>query len=271
MTYKNLTFEVKDFVAHIALNRPDKANSLSLDMWEDIPVLFDSLNERDDVRVAIISGNGKHFCSGIDLAMFGSMGEEWTNGPDGLKHEKLRLWIKKLQHSFTAIERCRVPVIAAMHKACIGGAIDLTTACDLRYATDDAYFSIKEIDIGMVADVGTLQRLPQIIGDTKMRELAYTGRNFDAAEAEKMGFLNATFSDKDAMMAEVNNIACTIAAKSPLSIRGTKHILRYTRDHGVDNSLDYLATWNASMLLSVDLTEAMTATFEARTPKFANS
>ena len=123
----------------------------------------------------------------------------------------------------------------------------------------------------MVADVGTLQRLPQIIGDAKMRELAYTGRDFGAAEAEKLGFLNATFADKDSMMSEVSSIAATIAAKSPLAIRGTKHILRYTRDHGVENSLDYLATWNASMLLSTDLQEAMTATFDARTPKFADS
>jgi enoyl-CoA hydratase len=159
-------------------------------------------------------------------------------------------------------------VLAAIHGACIGGGVDLICACDMRYCSADAFFSIKEIDIGMTADVGTLQRLPKIIGDGMARELAYTGRKVTGEEAREIGLVNRVFASPDALQAGVMEIAATIAAKSPLSIRGIKEMIVYARDHSVADGLNYIATWNAAMLMSADLKEAMMAGMEKRTPKF---
>jgi enoyl-CoA hydratase len=165
----------------------------------------------------------------------------------------------RLQGNLTAIEKCRVPVLAAIHKTCIGGGVDMTCCADMRYATEDAFFSIREIDIGMTADVGTLQRLPKIIPDGMVRELAYTGRNMDAAEARAVGFVNKVFDNRETMMREVTAIARSIAAKSPLAVRGSKEMLLYSRDHSVSEGLNYIATWNAGMMSQVDLQAGIAA------------
>jgi enoyl-CoA hydratase len=220
------------------------------------------------VRVAILSGTGRQFCAGIDLAMLAGIAPRIARRDAARSREALRRIILDLQDCLSSVERCRKPVLAAIHGACIGGAIDLVTCCDMRYASIDARFSVREIDIGMAADVGTLQRLPRLVPDGIARELCYTGRMFDAREAHAIGLVNRVFDNSEALAAEVTAIAANIAAKSPLAIRGTKEMLNYGRDHSIADGLDHVATWNASMLLSDDLAEAMTALHDKRPPRF---
>jgi enoyl-CoA hydratase len=267
--YKAFNVVLADKVAHVVINRPEKVNAMNADFWREIIEIFRWVDDTDDVRAVVISGAGKHFSSGIDLMMLASIGNQM--GPDvGRNAEKLRRKILELQASFNAVDNCRKPVLAAIQGYCLGGAIDLISACDMRYATVDAQFSIKEIDIGMAADVGTLQRLPRIIGDGMMRELAFTGRTIDGDEAQRIGLVNRTFVDADALLDGVMAIAREIASKSPVAIRGTKEMIRYMRDHRVDDGLEYIATWNAAMLQSADLRVAMTAHMTKQKPEFAD-
>ncbi|MFB0946344.1 MAG: crotonase/enoyl-CoA hydratase family protein, partial [Spirosomataceae bacterium] len=252
----------------VKINRPEKANALDQTAWNEIEILFTELDENDDVRVVVIEGGeSKHFCAGIDLSLLMSVSQNNITC-EARRREKIRKDVLKLQAPINAIENCSKPVLAAIHGGCIGGGIDLVVACDMRYCTDDAYFTIKEIDMGMVADLGTLQRLPKLIGEGMMREMAFTGRNVEGQEAEKIGIVNRSFTGKETMLNEVMKIAETIAAKSPVSIRGTKHILLHTRDYSVADGLNYVATWNAAMLLSNDLQEAFFAKMEKREAKF---
>jgi len=270
MQFESITVTVESKIAHIALNRPEKANSLNEVLWKEIKEIFALMDENSEVRVVILSGNGKHFCAGIDLQLFAEISARIEAKDNARKNENLRQLILDFQKTFTAIENCRKPVIAAVHSTCIGAGIDMISACDFRFATQDAYFSIKEIDIGMVADVGTLQRLPHIISDGIMRELAYTGRQVKALEAKEIGLVNRVFENKDQMMSEVRQIAQQIAVKSPLAIRGSKEMIRYARDHSVSDGLNYVATWNAGMLLSSDLQEGVKAQLERRAAQFEN-
>ena len=187
---------------------------------------------------------------------------------EGRKREAIRKFIFKLQDCINSIEACRKPVLAAVHRACVGGAVDIVSACDMRYCTDDAYFSVKEIDLGLVADLGTMQRLPKIISPGMAPEMAYTGRRVMGPEAEKIGLANQSFPDRKTMLEHVTGLAKTIASKSPLCVRGTKEILLHTRDHPVGDGLNYMAAWNASMLISNDLMEAFQANMERREAKF---
>ena len=265
--YETFIVSVDDKIAHVQINRPDRANAMNRRFWDEIKQIFDWIDDTGEVRAAVLSGIGKHFCAGIDLAMF----DEGIGKPsscDGRRRENLRREILRLQGKLSAIETCRKPVLAAIHGVCYGGGIDMSCCCDIRYCTVDARFSIKEIDIGMTADVGTLQRLPHIIGDGIMRELAYTGREFLGSEAKDIGYVNQAFENKELMMDAVMGLAGEIAAKSPLSIRGTKEMIVYSRDHSVHDGLDHIATWNAGMLMSDDLHEAMTAKLEKRMPRF---
>jgi enoyl-CoA hydratase/carnithine racemase len=173
-----------------------------------------------------------------------------------------------MQDTVSAVERCRKPVLAAIHGACIGGGIDIATACDIRYCSADAVFSVREVDVGLTADVGTLQRLPKLIGEGMARELAYTGRNFNGGEALAMGLVNRCYDTPAELAAGVGEIAAAIAAKSPLAVRGSKEMITYARDHPVADGLNYVATWNAAMLLSADLGEALAAARERRPAKF---
>jgi enoyl-CoA hydratase len=224
-------------------------------------------DQKDDVRVVMLTGAGRNFCAGIDLTDFSSL--IMNQGKcEGRKREKLRLLILKLQNCLSAIDECRKPVIASVHGACVGAGVDMVACCDMRYVSADAWFQIKEIDIGMTADVGTLQRLPHIIKDGLMRELAYTGRRVEADEAVTSGLANRVFDDFSALTKGVTDIASEIAGKSPLAIRGTKEMIRYSRDHSVSDSLNYVATWNAGMLLCDDIKEAMLAGMQNRRPEF---
>ncbi len=269
MQYQTLHVELKQHVAHIQLNRPDKSNAMNEAFWREMPAAMGWADETPEVRAVIISGAGKNFSAGLDLAMFADFQPSADSCP-GRQREAIRRNILRMQASFNAVERCRKPVLAAVHGACVGGGVDLVSACDMRYASSDAWFCIKEIDIGMAADVGTLQRLPRIIADGLARELAYTGRRLPAAEAHQCGLVNNVYDDPQALLEGVGEIAASIAAKSPLAIRGTKEMLLYTRDHSVAEGLNYIATWNAAMLVSHDITEALSATAEKREAKFAD-
>ena len=267
-TFETLSVSLDNHIATVRLNRPDKANAMNLAMWHEIRQAFDWVDATPEARVAVLQAEGKYFTSGIDLNMMMGLGKEIADDCEGRMREKLRRLILDLQDTLTSLERCRKPVLAAIHGGCIGGGIDLITCADMRYCSEDASFTIKEIDIGMVADVGTLQRLPKLIGQGITRELAYTGRIFGAEEAQRIGLVNRVFHTREALYAGVQQIAATIAAKSPLSVRGTKEMLNYARDHSVADSLNYIATWNAAMLQSKDLMEAMTANMAKKVPEF---
>jgi enoyl-CoA hydratase len=256
--FETLEVSIESQVATVCLNRPDKANAMNGAMWDELQRCFEWLDQEAGVRAIILAGNGKHFCAGLDLGAFANVLGSSSAEP-ARRAEQLRRTILRLQGNLTAIERCRVPVLAAIHSTCIGGAVDMTCCADMRYATEDAYFAIREVDIGMTADVGTLQRLPRIIPDGVVRELAYTGRNMDAEEAREVGFVNRVFENRETMMREVTAIARTIAAKSPLAVRGSKEMLLYARDHSVAEGLNYIATWNAGMLSQADLQAGITA------------
>ncbi len=250
-SFETLDVSIEQQVATVCLNRPDKANAMNALMWEELQRCFEWLDQEPSVRAVILAGNGKHFCAGLDLSVFGNLTS--TAADPARRAEQFRRTVLRMQDNLTAIEKCRVPVLAAIHNTCIGGGVDMTCCADMRYATQDAFFSIREIDIGMTADVGTLQRLPRLIPDGVVRELAYTGRNMGAEEARDAGFVNRVFENREAMLREVTAIARAIAAKAPLAIRGTKEMLLYTRDHSVADGLNYIATWNAGMMSQADL------------------
>jgi enoyl-CoA hydratase len=266
--YQHFKVEIENKIAQVTFNRPEKANALNMEAWTEMQTIFESLSEAENVRVVILKGEGKHFCAGIDLELLMSVAGLQDIACNGRRSESIRKLVKSLQNTITAIEKCSKPVLAAIHKGCIGGGVDIASACDMRYCSEDAYFTIKEIDLGMVADIGTLQRLPKIISPGMAAEMAYTGRKVFGAEAKSIGLVNQVYETKEMLYENVQKMASRIAGKSPLSIRGTKEVLRYTRDHSVDDALDYMSTWNAAMLLSTDLMEAFKATMERREPNF---
>ncbi len=271
-SFSTLSLELNDHVAHLQLNRPRQANAINQPMWQELGDAMIWANETAEVRVVVLSGAGNYFCSGIDLSMLSELTGDLVEGSrcEGRKREALREKIIWLQGQLTKIERCRKPVLAAVHGLCIGGGVDLITACDMRYCTEDAQFSVKEIDVGLVADIGTLQRLPQLIGDGMMRELVYTGRSIKGSEATTLGLTNRCFSNKETMMEAVFVIANTITSKSPLTVRGSKQVMLYSRDHSIADGLDYVATWNAGMLLSEDIKIALNAHSKKEQPQFEN-
>lgn len=270
MELHSFSLDIVNHVAHLNINRPEKSNSLHQEAWDEMKAVFECLDETPEVRVVILGGTGKHFCAGIDLSLLMDLNQHNDIKCEGRKREKIRKFIYYLQDCITAIEKCRKPVIAAVQKGCIGGAVDIVSACDMRYCTDDAYFCIKEVDMGLVADIGTMQRLPKVIGAGMMAELAYTGRKMYGPEAKEIGLSNKSFADKEEMIAEVTKIAETIAAKPPLVIRGTKEMLLYTRDHSVDESLKYMGTYNAAYLMSDDLTTSFMAQMSKQQPEYKN-
>jgi enoyl-CoA hydratase len=271
MGYECFDVEVTDKVAHIRMIRPEKSNSMIPSFWRDLPEIVDGLSASGSVRVIVLSAEGKHFCSGMDLEVFGSdpsIGPNARSGHPSRRNERFRSTARKLQDTFTCLERARVPVLCAIQGACIGGGIDMVSAADMRYATESAFFSIHEINIGMTADVGTLQRMPKLVAEGIVRELAYTGRRWSAAEAHAAGFVNAVYPDHETMLAAVMAVAAEIATKSPMAIWGTKQTMHYTRDHSVADGLEHIANWNAAMFDTDDMSEAFTAQMEGRDADF---
>lgn len=268
MKNEHFLLSIENHVATVQFNRPDKANALHRPAWEEMKQLFEELDQNKEVRAIILAGAGKHFCSGIDLELLMSFQQLNQMDCEARKREALKEVIQWLQSCVNAIENCRQPVLAAIHKACIGGGLDIAAACDIRYSSQDAFFSIKEIDLGLVADLGVLQRLPKIISPGMVAEMAYTARQVSSEEAQQCGLVNAVFESKDRLLEEVNKIARTISEKSPLVVRGIKQHLLHSRDHSVDEGLQHVANWNAGMLFSNDILEAFQAQMEKRKPRF---
>ena len=269
--YKCFDLNVSENIANLIFSRPDELNTMSRDFWVELGDVLDEINRNSDIRVVVMSSTGKHFCAGMDLNAF-SNGVD--NIPDNKKPDNARVGeaiyrvAKELQEYISTLEKIRVPVIAAIQGGCIGGAVDLVTACDIRLASNDAFFCIQEVNIGMAADVGTLQRLPRIIPDSKMRELAYTGRRMYADEAKETGLVSDTYDSQDKMLEEASSLAKEIASKSPVAIYGLKAVMNYSRDHSVKDGLEYNALWSGAMLSQKDMTEAMTAKMEKREASF---
>jgi enoyl-CoA hydratase len=267
-----LTVTVDAGVAELRMNRPKQANSLSREMWSELRAAANALDADPSVRVVVVAGEGKHFCAGIDTTMLGGLLELKAGEGDctGRAYEELRRVILDLQDVITSFERCRKPVLAAIQGACIGAGLDLAAACDLRYASADANFVLKEVDMGLAADVGVLQRLPRIVGEGVARELAYTCRPVSGAEAAQLRLVNRCFDTPEELAKGVGEIARELAAKSPLALRGTKHAITYARDHSIADGLEQIAGWNGATLLSNDLTEALAAFMQKRPGNYAD-
>ncbi|MCZ6642162.1 MAG: enoyl-CoA hydratase-related protein [Gammaproteobacteria bacterium] len=228
-------------VGHIELCQPEEYNRMPPAFWEELPRALAELDATGKIRALIVSSTGKHFTSGMDVSVFTATREErWDRGRAG---EAARRNLNRLQEVFSKLETVRMPVIAAIQGGCIGGGVDLIAACDMRYCSADAFFCIQEINIGLAADVGTLQRLPRLIPEGLMRELAYTGRRMYAEEAKAAGLVNEVFDTREILLDNIEKIADEIASKSPLAVTSTKHLLNYGRDHSVTDTLDYQQLW----------------------------
>ena len=262
--YSRFRIEKEDSVARLVLNRPEKRNAMDMPFFTELGDAFFKLDADPDVRVVVIKGEGKSFSAGLDLEALPGLVQAAT----AEAREGLRRMILKAQASMTAIETCRKPVIAAAHGACIGGAVDLLSACDIRFASRDAVFSIRETKMAMVADLGTLQRMPYIVGEGWFRELALSGRNFTAEEALRMNFITRLCDDLPSLYREAGRLAVEIAGCSPLAVQGVKDVIRFNREHGLRAGVDYVAQKNAAILMSEDLLEAARAFMEKRPPRF---
>jgi enoyl-CoA hydratase len=265
--YTTLSVSIANHIAHVQLTRPEQLNSMNPAFWHELPNAVRSIDQHSAARVIVISSLGKHFSAGMDLSVFTQMGKDFGGEP-ARRGEKFRRSVLELQDSFNALEQVRMPVLVAIQGGAIGGAVDMICACDSRYCTEDAFFTIKETEIGMTADVGTLQRLPHLIPQGLVRELAYTGRNWGAQEALAQGFVNQVFADQEAMLKAVMKIASKIAMHSPMAVAGCKEMINYTRDHSVADSLNYMATWQSGMFQMPDIQEAMTAQQQKRMPEY---
>jgi enoyl-CoA hydratase len=267
-----LTIERDGSVATLWLDRPDKRNALGLEFWSDLPSVMEELGNDPAIRAVVIAGRGEAFTVGLDLFAFGpalASGEYGGGGAtEAARRRGLLVRIKEMQQAISAVADCPKPVIAAVHGYCIGAGVDLITACDIRLAAADAVFSVRETKLAMVADVGTLQRLPRIVAPGTAAELIYTGRDFNAEEAEQMHLVSSVHADAAVVLAAAQATAREIAANSPLAVQGAKAVLRASEGRTVAESLDYVALWNATFLQSGDLMEAITAFLEKRDPHF---
>jgi enoyl-CoA hydratase len=268
-SYSTIAISITDEIAHIQLCRPQEMNSMITAFWTELPEAVRYIDEHALARVIVISSQGKHFSAGMDLSVFQNMSASF-NGEPARRAEAFRRHVLKLQDAFNALEQVRMPVLVAVQGGVIGGAVDMISACDSRYCTQDAFFCIKETEIGMTADVGTLQRLPHLIAQGLVRELAYTGRNMMSQEAQSSGLINHVYADQETMLSAVMKIAKTIAGHSPMAVAGCKEMINYSRDHDVADSLNYMATWQSGMLQMPDVMEAMSAGQQKRQPIFEN-
>lgn len=267
--YEFFNLTIDGGVAHLSLANEAQANCLNDAFWAELPLVVREVDQDPASRVLVITGEGKHFCAGMDLSSFEFI-SEITEGEPGRGAFEFYNRVRELQAAFDVLEASRLPVIAAVHGACIGGAIDFLCACDIRIAAKDTRFSVEEINVGMAADVGTLQRLPRLIAPGIAKELAFTGRRFGPDEALGWGFVNAVHEDRDVAVAAAMELAASIASKSPLALAGTKRAINYAMDHSVADGLEQIATWNAGMLRPQDLNAALSAMKEKREAEFAD-
>ncbi len=264
MTPSSFSVEITDAVAHLRLDRPQQLNTLTPEFWRELPAVVTGISDRASARVVVLSSTGRHFSAGMDLAVFGAGLR--SAGEPARAAARLRSTVRLLQEALTALERARVPVLAAVQGGAIGGALDLVTACDVRYATQDAFFVVQETALGMTADLGTLQRLGRLVPEGLARELAYTGRRLPAERAYETGLVTRLYPDHAALLEGVLATAAEIAARSPLAVWGTK-VAMTARDRPVDG-LEQIATWQAGMLSERDVAESLTARREGRAPLY---
>jgi enoyl-CoA hydratase len=271
-----LSVERDDAVATVWLDRPEARNAMGMDLWRDLPRAMEAVSGDASVRAVVIAARGPHFSVGLDLKAMGSIlaaGGADVGGAGGApsmgaRARASRHQILYLQDAITAVARCPKPVVAAVHGYCIGGGVDLIAACDIRLASADAVFSVREAKMAIVADLGSLQRLPAIVGAGHLAELAFTGKDISAERAKEIGLVNDVAADAEGVLKAARDLAAEIAANSPIAVQGTKAVLAANEGRTVAEGLDYVATWNAGMLPSDDLTEAVTAFMEKRPPDF---
>ena len=272
--YKCFEVSIKDNIARVQLNRPEKRNSMNPQFWKELPEIIRDIDQEARARVIVISSTGPHFSSGLDVSSFAGVASTASGADEKNKRTQAGSAsynnILHMQESFNCIEQARIPVLAAIQGGCIGGGVDLVTSCDIRYATADAFLTIFETNIGMTADVGTFPRLVKLIPEGYVKEMAYTGRRVAAAEAKQMGLINEVYTDQDAMLKAVMKIAAEIASKAPLAVYGCKKMINYARDHSTADGLDYIAIWNASHLKVEEIQEAMLANAENRPGEFVS-
>lgn len=267
--YESVTVETKDQVAQVTLIGPGKGNAMGPAFWSELPEVFAELDADREVRAIVITGSGKNFSYGLDVpAMSGTFAPLLADGALARPRTDFHAEVLRMQKAINAVADCRTPTIASVHGWCIGGAVDLISAVDIRYASADAKFSVREVKLAIVADMGSLARLPLILSDGHLRELALTGKDIDAARAEKIGLVNDVYQDADRTLAAAHATAAEIAANPPLAVYGVKNVLDQQRLSAVSENLRYVAAWNAAFLPSKDLTEGISATFAKRPPQF---
>ncbi len=268
MSYSCFSLDIADSIAHLRLNRPEKANSMIKEFWTELPAAINEISDEAKARVIVISSEGKHFSAGMDISVFmdGDLDGETHNRH--VNAEAFRHHVKSLQDTFTCLEEARMPVLAACQGGVIGGAVDFVTACDCRYASADAFFCIQETAIGMTADVGTYPRLAKVIPEGWARQMSYTAERVPAETAKSIGLVNEVYESADAMLDGVMGIARQIAAHAPLAVTGAKRMINYARDHSTADSLDYIGLWNASMLNSEDIKKTYMAKAQKAAPQY---
>ena len=270
MAYTCFTVDIADHIAHIRFNRPDKANSMIPEFWRELPEAINDISDNARARVIVLSSEGKHFSSGMDISVFMQGGLDPDESNRELDAELFTHKVKALQNTFSALENARQPVLAAIQGGAIGAGVDLVTACDCRYASEDAFFCIQETAVGMTADVGTFPRLARLIPEGWARQMSYTAERLPASKAKEIGLVNEVFASHEALLAGVMEIAGKIAVHSPLAVTGCKAMINYSRDHSTADALNYIGVWNAGMLRADDIKESFIAKMEKRAPKFAD-
>lgn len=270
-TSEVISIEINDHVATLWLDRPESRNALGSAFWRDLPLAAAAVAAEEDVRALVVAARGPHFSVGLDLKEFGGGGllQSSEGSSPARSSERRYRSVRQMQQSVTSIAQLSVPVIAAVHGYCIGGGVDLICACDIRLGAGDAVFSVRETKVAIVADLGTLQRLPRLIGAGHVNELAFTGKDIDARRAAAIGLINSIHGEgADDVLEAARDLAREIAANSPLAVRGTKAVLAANDGRTIDEGLDYVARWNTMYLQSNDLAEAMTAFLERRAPMY---
>lgn len=265
--YRFYRVEKKGHLAWVFLNKPEKKNAMGPDAWTEIIPIFDDIGADEEIRVVIIAGKGRDFSSGMDLAGMASMLPtlaEWDRSAAGIA--QLLKAISPLQEAMSCIEKCVKPVICAFHGYCIGAALDLGAACDIRLASEDALISLREVAVSIIADVGVLQRLPHIVGQGITREMAFSAKNIDAQRAKEVNLVNELYPDKESLLVGAEKLALKIASQAPLAVQGVKEVLNYCRGKSIADGLEYVAARSAMILPSDDLGEALASFAEKRPP-----
>jgi enoyl-CoA hydratase len=267
--YRAVRVERSEGVAEVVLIGPGKGNAMGPDFWREMPEVFAALDRDDEVRAIVVRGDGGNFSYGLDLAaMMGNLGQHFQGANLAAERTALLDMVLEMQQAFDRVEACRKPVVAAASGWCIGGGLDLIAACDIRLASREARFSLREVKVAIVADLGSLQRLPRIIGEGNTRELALTGKDVSAARALRMNLVNEVYETPEALLDAARATAREIAENPPLVVQGIKRVMNYCADKSIKDGLEYVAVWNSAFLQSQDLGEAMAAFMERRAPRF---